>query len=288
MAMDWKLALHTWTIDTTGLAGSLNAARDAGYDAVELRRGDLVQCFDSGQSRNDVIALIKESGIATGILGTEYGWFFAEGEEQQRLFRVLQETCEIAVALGCEIIMSAPGQLTGTLQQAAEATRIAGDIVGRFGLRLALEFNSQHPVVNSTASLREIIDQAGHAHCGMLLDAYHLHRSQGIATGLADVLAEELFAFQYSDVPQTPSIGVRRPIDRLPPGDGVVDWLELFGRLEEIGFKGYLSYEAPNPAQWIRSPYDVAREGLDKTKTLLASRQPAHARSTSLNINERS
>ena len=43
--------------------------------------------------------------------------------------------------------MSAPGQVTGTLADAIAATKVAGAIVGEFGLRLALEFNSQHPVV---------------------------------------------------------------------------------------------------------------------------------------------
>ena len=33
-----RLALHMWTIDTTPLATALDAARQGGYDAVELRR----------------------------------------------------------------------------------------------------------------------------------------------------------------------------------------------------------------------------------------------------------
>ncbi|MGH7070060.1 MAG: sugar phosphate isomerase/epimerase family protein, partial [Acetobacteraceae bacterium] len=87
--------------------------------------------------------------------------------------------------------------------------------------------------------------------------------------GLRGVQGAELFAFQYSDVPPNPAPGVRRPIDRLPPGDGVLDWSELFGLLREIGYRGYLSYEAPNPVLWARSPYDVAAEGYRKTRTLL-------------------
>jgi 2-keto-myo-inositol isomerase len=137
-----------------------------------------------------------------------------------------------------------------------------------------LEFNSQHPVVNKTSALREIIAGAGHSHCGMLLDAYHLFRSQGVAEGLRDVSAEELFVFQYSDVPAVPEQAVRRPIDRLPPGEGVLDWTELFSCLRRIGYRGYLSYEAPNPLLWARSPYDVAVEGYEKTHALLDASWP--------------
>jgi 2-keto-myo-inositol isomerase len=268
---DFPLALHTWTIDTTPMEIALDAAAKAGYAAIELRRSDIVNCYHAGKSRQDVIGIIRESGIPLGILGTEYGWFFAPPEEQSRLFEVLRETCEMAAALGCGMVMSAPGQLVGTVDDAIAATKIAGDIVGEYGLRLALEFNSQHPVVNKTSVLREIIAGAGHTHCGMLLDAYHLFRSQGVARGLSDVSAEELFVFQYSDVPAVPEPGVRRPVDRLPPGEGVLGWTELFSRLRQIGYRGYLSYEAPNPVLWARSPYEVAAEGYEKTLALLAA-----------------
>lgn len=270
MSDAFQLALHSWTTDTTPLPKVLEAAREAGYDAVELRRLDFVRCFEQGQSRDKVVATIAGSGIPLGVLGTEYGWFFAAGEEQRRLFGVLRETCEIAVELGCDMIMSAPGQLVGTIEDAIAATKIAGDIVGEYGLRLALEFNSQHPVVNSTDVLREIVAGAGHPQCGLLLDAYHLHRGPGVAAGLAGVSGEEIFVFQYSDVPPVPEAGVRRPIDRLAPGDGMVYWEELLGLLRTIGYRGYLSYEAPNPVLWQRPAAEVALDGLIRTRALLA------------------
>ena len=270
MTADIKLALHTWTIDSTPLRTALDASRVAGFEAVELRRSDFVRCFESGLAKTDVIDIVRASGIPLGILGTEYGWFFAPPAEQRRLFGVLRETCEIARALGCGIVMSAPGQVTGTVKQAIAATRIAAEIVGEHDLRLALEFNSQHPIVNRTAVLQEIVGAVGQAHCGLLLDSYHLHRGEGIARGLEGVRAEEIFVIQYSDAPARPEPGVRRPTDRLPPGDGVLDWDEFFGILNAMGYRGFLSYEAPNPVLWDRSPFDVAVEGLAKTMALLA------------------
>ena len=37
-----RLALYTWSLDTTPLAEALKAARDGGWNAVELRRVDFV------------------------------------------------------------------------------------------------------------------------------------------------------------------------------------------------------------------------------------------------------
>jgi sugar phosphate isomerase/epimerase len=177
-----RLALHMWTIDTTPLAPALDAAKQAGYDAVELRRTDFKRCFDAGMSNEQVLDLIKKSGIPCGVLGVEYGWLFATGEESRRLFKVFRESCENAVALGCDTLMSAPGQVNG----------------------------------------------------------------------------------------------VRRPTDRLPPGKGVVKWREMLGLLAEKEYTGYLSYEAPNPDQWARSPYDVASEGVELTRQLLRDAVPTY------------
>jgi 2-keto-myo-inositol isomerase len=265
-----RLALHTWTLDTTPLETALDAAKQAGYDAVELRRIDFKRCFERGMSNDAVLALIRKAGIAVGILGVEYGWLFATGDESKRLFGVFRESCENAKALGCGMLMSAPGQVNGPITDAIGHLKRAGDIAAEYGLRLAIEFNSQHDVLNSLSVQRELIEGAGKPNCGYLLDAYHLTRSGAGGRGFEQVPGEQIFVFQYSDVPaQDVPAGIRRPTDRLAPGKGIVKWREMLGLLKEKGYTGYLSYEAPNPELWARSPYDVAREGVELTRKLL-------------------
>ena len=60
-----RLALHMWTIDTTPLKEGLAAARQGGFDAVELRRTDFKRCFDAGMSNGQVLDLIRASSAAT-------------------------------------------------------------------------------------------------------------------------------------------------------------------------------------------------------------------------------
>jgi 2-keto-myo-inositol isomerase len=272
-----RLALHMWTIDTTPLATALDAARAGGFDAVELRRTDFKRCFDAGMSNAQVLTLIRNSGIPVGVLGVEYGWLFASGDESKRLFKVFRESCENAVALGCPMLMSAPGPVAGPIADAIKYLRQAGDIAGEYGLRLAIEFNSQHPVLNKLAVLRELLDGANNRNCGYLIDTYHFARSGAGGRGFESVPAEQIFCFQYSDLSPNPVTGVARPTDRLPPGKGVVRWREVLGLLAEKGYTGYLSYEAPNPEQWARSPYDVAREGVELARELLRAAVPSVA-----------
>jgi 2-keto-myo-inositol isomerase len=264
-----RLALHMWTIDTTPLAAALDAAKQGGFDAVELRRTDFKRCFDAGMSNAKVLGLIKKSNIKVGVLGVEYGWLFATGAESDRLFKVFRESCENAVALGCDTLMSAPGQVEGPISESITLLKRAGDIAAEYKLKLAIEYNSQHPVLNSIEVQKELIEGANKDNCGYLVDAYHATRS-GSGPHFESLPAEKIFCFQYSDVPPAPvTEGVRRPTDRLAPGKGIVQWPEMLGLLKKKCYTGYLSYEAPNPELWARPPVDVAREGVALTRKLL-------------------
>jgi 2-keto-myo-inositol isomerase len=272
--MQNRLALHTWTLDTTPLAKALDAAKNAGWNAVELRRIDFARCFEAGMTNAQVLDLVRASGLEAACLGTEYGLIFAKGAERDRLLKVLDETCANAAALGCDLVMVAPGQNpSGTLREAAANFRAGGEIAKKHGVRFALEFNSQHDVISNLKAGREVVELAAHPNCGLLLDAYHMERSGSGGRGFETMPAEGIFAFQYSDVPSSGAAAVRRPTDRLPPGKGTVRWGEVFQLLGEKGYRGYLSYEAPNPEYWARPPQEVAREALEATRALL-SRDP--------------
>lgn len=262
------IAMHTWTLDTTPLAQALAAVEAAGYDAIELRRVDFKRCFEAGRSNAEVLDLVRHAGLKVSAVGVEYGWMFAKGEESQRLFSVFRQQCENAIALDCKLMMSALGAGEGSIDDAAASVRTAGDIAAEFGLALTLEYQFQHPIVNSLDLLRDIIARAARPNVGLLLDAYHLQRGGLGAQGFSHVGDDEIFYVQYSDVPDAPP-NAAPPTDRLAPGQGVVDWTELLRLLAEKGYRGHLSYEAPNVDNWTRPARDVAEEGLAATRSVL-------------------
>lgn len=266
-----RLALHTWTLDTTPLETVIAAAKAGGFDAVELRRIDFKRLAERGIGNTAALDLVRAGGMPVSMLGCEYGWFFASGAESERLFDDLARTADNAVALGCSTIMTAVGGNSGPIRDAIENLKRGADIVGERGLGLAVEFSFQHEVIGSIAALRELIDGAGRKNAGMLLDTYHLERSGAGGRGFADVAPAEIAAVQFSDVPAAASAaGDQPPIDRLPPGKGIVRWLDVFGLLKEKGYDGYLSFEGPNAETWARPPLDVAREAVAATRTLIA------------------
>ena len=265
-----RLALHTWTLDTTPLADALGAAKQTGWNAVELRRIDFMRCFEKGMTNDQVLDMVRASGLKVACVGTEYGLIFAKGAERERLLKVLDETCANAVALGCDLVMTAPGQNPpGTLAEAAANFRSGGEIAKKHGVRFALEFNSAHSVIKNLHTGGEVVELAKHPHCGLLLDAYHMERSGSGGRGFENYPAKNIFAFQFSDVPNAPPSTANRPTDRLPPGKGKVRWKDVFLLLKEKGYAGYLAYEAPNPDYWSRPAEEVAREAVQATRKLL-------------------
>lgn len=264
------LALHTWTVDTTPLEGALAAAKAGGFEAVELRRVDFERCAKRGLDNAAVLDLVRKAGLPVSAMGVEYGWIFSAGAERERLLGVFRTCCENAVALGCGMMMSAIGPGSATTEDAIANIRRAGEIAGGFGLKLTVEYQFQHPVVRSLDILRDLLARAGQRNVGLLLDAYHLQRGGRPGRGFEDVPGGEIFYVQFSDVPDAPPPALP-PVDRLPPGKGIVGWTDLFGLLAEKGYDGYLSYEAPNPAHWQQPATETAQQGADATRRMLAA-----------------
>jgi 4-hydroxyphenylpyruvate dioxygenase len=266
--MTMRLSLHTWTLDTTPLPDALAVIKKTGWDAVELRRLDFERAAQAGQSAEQVLALVRASGLPVACVGVELGWVWATGEERARLLRVFAEQAARARALGCATIMSPVDRGRGDVAEAARSIREVGDIAREHGVRLAVEFNSQCEQLNALGPMREVMARAGHPQTGLLLDTYHLGRTGASPRDIEDVRPEEIAYVQYSDVPRT-GLEPGKALDRLPPGQGSVPFRELFAAFIRKGYAGYASYEAPNPAAWKRPAEDVAREALAATRAVL-------------------
>ena len=263
-----RLALHTWTLDTTPLPDALAAAKIAGWDAVELRRVDWSRARDAGRAATWVEDTVRASGLPVACVGVEFGWMWADGADRTRLLGVFDEQCARAKTLGCQTVMSPVDKGRGDVARAAASVREVGDIAARHGVRLAVEFNSQCEQLNTLERLREVLAKAAHPTCGLLFDAYHMQRSGGSPRSLDDVRGDEIVYVQFSDVPRG-DVKPGEVLNRLPPGQGCVPFKEFFAAVRAKGYAGFLSYEGPNTASWARPAGDVAREALAATRAVL-------------------
>ena len=262
-----RLALHTWTLDTTPLPETLRIAKATGWDGIELRRIDFKRMEESGKPADTVLDLVRAGGLAVACVGVEFGWMWSDGAERARLLAVFDEQCRRAAALGCATVMSPVDKDRGDVTRAVASAREVGDVAARHGVRLALEFNSQCAQLNTLAAAREITARAAHPNVGLLLDTYHLGRSGATLKQVDDVAPAEIAYVQFSDPPRT-GLEPGKALDRLPPGQGSYAFREFFALMASKGYAGFASYEAPNEAAWKRDPHDVAREAIAATRTV--------------------
>jgi 4-hydroxyphenylpyruvate dioxygenase len=164
--------------------------------------------------------------------------------------------------------MSPVDRGSGDAKRAVSSVREVAGIAADHGVRLALEFNSQAEQWNRLEPMRELVASAGHPGCGLLVDSYHLQRSGGHPRDLDDLAPAEIAYVQFSDVPRS-GLVPGAATDRLPPGQGAVPFREFFAAIRGRGYRGYASYEAPNPKAWARPAEDVATEALAAARGLL-------------------
>ena len=103
--LETRIGLHTWTLDTTPLADVLRIARETGYNAIELRWIDFQRCSEAGMREDDILAMIRASGLVVSCTGIESGLLFAQGDERKRLYDSMDLMCARAAALNCEVMM---------------------------------------------------------------------------------------------------------------------------------------------------------------------------------------
>lgn len=251
-----RIALNSWTLDTTAPADLIGIARQAGYAAVELRMAD----FNKLSAPDGLIDAVRRSRLTVTSLGADGILVQADPDAQAQWFDRLHVAADICGRLDCDTIMVSTGMANGTsVANAAGILLEAAAKLEKSGIRLAYEFNAFHPTLNTLEHALALLAAADRPGIGLALDSYHMERSDSWDR-LSGIQPERLFCLQISDVPSGTSSAA--PLDRLPPGQGVIDWKRLFRFVDRADYRGRISFEAPNPATWGLDAAFVARDGL--------------------------
>ncbi len=146
------------------------------------------------------------------------------------------------------------------------------DLAARYGLGAGLEFMPWTDARDLPQAAR-IVERAGRANGGVLIDPFHLSRSGSRIEDIATIPAARLRCMQFCDVPAaipptTEAVIAQARAERLFPGDGELDLLAML-RAMPPGVP--LSVEVPTHtlAKTVGA-VERARRALAGTKALLA------------------
>jgi len=233
-----KVAMHNWMrpepIETT-----IRRLGRSGYDGIEISGEPAL--YDTQQVRS----LLDEHGLqcwgsVTLMVG---GRDLLHEDKYVRLGSVqyVKDTIDMIKELGGSILTVVPstvGKVTpmGSPEQewewAVESLKECQEHAEKQGVRLALEPLNRFETyfLNRCDQALALAEDVG-GDCGVCLDIFHMNIEEADWPAAIRAAGDKLVDFHVADN------------NRMPPGQGAIDW-ELIGRtLAEVGYDGYVTVE---------------------------------------------
>jgi D-psicose/D-tagatose/L-ribulose 3-epimerase len=236
--MGLKVAMHNWMrpepIETT-----IRRLAACGYDGIEISGEPAL--YDPKHVRS----LLDENGLecwgsVTLMVG---GRDLLHEDKYVRVGSVqyVKDTIDLIQALGGSILTVVPstvGKVTpmSTPDQewkwAMESLKECQAHAEKCGVRLALEPLNRFETyfLNRCDQALALAEDVG-GDCGVCLDIFHMNIEEANWPAAIKAAGEQLVDFHVADN------------NRMPPGQGAIDWELIVRTLGEVGYEGYLTVE---------------------------------------------
>jgi sugar phosphate isomerase/epimerase len=279
-----KLGISVVTTWTASLDEDIDNYAAAGADGIGVWEYKL-----TGRADAEFAARLRDVGLKAGICGPAVpsivpDFFFAEPRDPKDRTVALSKAIARFAQFEPAVVLCVTGDPRAlgyaearkvVVSGMREAARVAAD----HGVVLGVEPQraSQNPLVTSLPDAVALVDDIGATNVGILADIYHFWDLPGIEDDL-QACAERLVGVQLSDF-RNPTRG---PMDRVLPGDGVIDTRAIFRVLDRAGFQGWYDVEvfsdnglfgdAYPDSLWDQDPRELARKAVEQVRNLWDTR----------------
>ncbi len=232
------------TRQCTPLLDRLAPARAAGFAAVSVWPGDM-----RGLHADEVVSAVKDAGLFVSEIELVTNWMplHASGESAFGKFlssMTADRVLPLAVELGASTVSVA--ELFGLDYDRRLMAKHFGDLCDKaaaHGLRVALEFVPTGGVPG-LAEAMEIIDTAGRANGGLMVDAWHFFRSGSSLDQLASLSGNCIYSVQLNDALAAPEADLAQGMmNRLLPGQGELNLKAFMQAIAATGTSAFLGVE---------------------------------------------
>lgn len=239
------------SIATVCLSGTLDqklvAAREAGFDGVEIFEPDLIASPDSPE---EIRARASEIGLSLDLYQPFRDFEGVGPDLLEHNLRRAAAKFTLMNRLGIETMLLCSNVATarsGDEQLAAAQLRELGVLAERFDVRVAYEALAWGRFVDDYEQAARIVRLADHRRVGVCLDSFHIlskgHNPEAIET----IPAEKIFFVQLADAPiLSMDVLSWSRHHRLFPGEGGFDLPAFMGHLMRTGYDGPISLEIFN------------------------------------------
>jgi sugar phosphate isomerase/epimerase len=226
------------------LRRALQEAERLGVAGVQIdAAGDLAPDRLSQTGRREFRHLLRAHGLELSAVGSPLRRGLDVAENQQPRIEHVKKVLSLGFDLGCRVVIVQAGPVPGEgqnslLTEALQALAQHGD---RVGAALALETGLESGEALAgylarfdTGSLGVNYDPAN-----LLLNGFDPYESARALRG----------RILHAHAKDARKAGASRVAQEVPLGHGDIDWMGLFGALEEIEYRGYLTMERESGEQ---------------------------------------
>ena len=212
------------TRQCTPLLDRLAPARAAGFTAVSVWPGDM-----RGLQTTDVAQAVSDAGLFVSEIELITNWMPPHATSESAFGKFLSamtadRVLPLAVELGASVVSVA--ELFGLGYDRKLMAKHFGEVCDKaaaHGLRVALEFVPTGGVPG-LAEAMEVIDTAGRSNGGLMVDAWHVFRSNSSLDLLASIPGDRIFSVQLNDALAAPEADLNHGMmNRLLPCAGELD-----------------------------------------------------------------
>jgi 2-keto-myo-inositol isomerase len=267
--------LNTATIrgQKLGIVKEIEAAAQAGYDAIEPWVDSITEYVKNGGTLPDLKKRISDSGLIVEDAIAFSEWIVDDEARRAKGMERAKREMDMVAQIGGRRIAAPPAGATNLprldLMQAAERYRALLEAGEQLGIVPQLELWGFSKNLNRLGECVCVAMETGHRNACVLADVFHLHKGGSEWAGIKLLGAHAIQVLHMNDFPAEPP---REKIDdsyRVYPGDGTAPLAGILRALHEIGGQKVLSLELFNRKYWSEDALTVAKTGLAKMKAVV-------------------
>lgn len=267
--------LNTSTIrgNKLDLVAEIDAASKAGFQAIEPWIMEIDAYTSKGGTLKDLAKRIADAGL-TVENAIAFNSFLDDDEARRAAsMEKLKVDMDKVAQLGGKRIAAPPGnnRAAVSLDNAARYYRDALEMGEKMGVQPLLELWGTHPVLGPLSHGIYVAVAAGRPDASLLLDVFHLYKSETPFTALKQINGAALHVMHLNDYPQAADPSTLNDSNRIYPGDGVAPLRQIFRDMRDNGFRGYFSLELFNRDYWAKSAEDNLKTAMEKIRATVQS-----------------
>jgi len=248
----------------------IHAAASAGYAAIGVFLGAWATLREQPEQLELVDAALDETGLVVANIETLRGWAVPGDDEACRRQEVL--AYEMADRWGCRYVQVI-GDAAGPLDRSAEGFAALCDRAADHGLLVGLEWVPSMTNICDAPTALQIVLDADRANGGLCVDSWHFTRSTNDLDHLRAIPGDKVVATQWNDgtvAPQNDDYYVDCLANRVPPGDGEFELVEIVRILDAAGSTAPIGVEVCSAELWAGPIDHAARVSADAMRRVLA------------------